>query len=191
MCAHTATPPDSSGRPGAMYAVSTCSPNHQINTIHAGIAKTRKKITKMNSMLTRTFGYSTRYAPSTPEIAPDAPTVGTGDAGCASTCARGGDQAAQQIEAQEAPRPHAVFDVVAEHPEEERVPEDVPPAAVQEHRDERREDVDRIAVDDAGERSAMSGTASPDGSPVGQLAGHHPEVADAPERESSWSKPPP
>ena len=42
---------------------------------------TLKKITKMKSMLTRTCGYSTRYAPSTPEIAPDAPTVGTGDAG--------------------------------------------------------------------------------------------------------------
>ena len=56
MCAHTATPALSSGRLGAMYAERTCRPNHQSSTIQARMAKIRKKITKMNSMLTRTLG---------------------------------------------------------------------------------------------------------------------------------------
>ena len=43
------------------------------------------KITQMNSTLTRTRGYSIRYAPSTPEMAPEAPTMGTGDAGSMAT----------------------------------------------------------------------------------------------------------
>ena len=32
-------------------------------------------------------GYSSRYAPSTPEIAPLAPTIGTSESGFGSTCA--------------------------------------------------------------------------------------------------------
>ena len=61
-CAQTATPPDTSGRIGDSCGspVSTCSANHQSSTSHAGMAMTLKKMMKMNSMLTRTRGYSTR-----------------------------------------------------------------------------------------------------------------------------------
>ena len=55
-------------------------------SVHAGIRKIRKKITKMKSMLIRARGYRSRYAPITPEIAPDAPTIGTGLAACRNTC---------------------------------------------------------------------------------------------------------
>jgi len=40
-------------------------------------------------------GHSRAYAPSTPEMAPDAPTVGTGEVGFARSCAK------------DAARPHA------------------------------------------------------------------------------------
>ena len=46
---------------------------------------------------------------------------------------RRGD-AAEQIEQQEAGVPQAILDVVAEDPEVEHVPDEVQPAAVQEHR---------------------------------------------------------
>ena len=45
-----------------------------------------------------------------------------------------GRNAAQQVEREEAPVAHAVFDVVAEDPEIEHVPADVQEAAVKEHR---------------------------------------------------------
>src|SRR4051812_10253536 len=88
-CAHTATPPETSGRIGESCGrpVRTWRKNHQSSTSHAGMAITLKKMMKMNSMFTRTRGYSTRYAPIPPEIAPDAPTVGTGDAGATRMCA--------------------------------------------------------------------------------------------------------
>ena len=44
------------------------------------------------------------------------------------------DDAAQQVEEHEARRAQAVFDVVAEDPEEEHVAAEVQPPAVQEHR---------------------------------------------------------
>ena len=37
---------------------------------------------------TRTCGKSTTYAPITPLIAPDAPTIGTAEAGLRTTCVR-------------------------------------------------------------------------------------------------------
>ena len=71
----------------------------------------------------------------TPEMAPEAPTVGTGDAGLHEHVRPRRHEPAQQIEDEEAPGPHAVLDVVPEHPEEQHVAEQVPPAAVQEHRE--------------------------------------------------------
>src|ERR1051326_8817995 len=41
---------------------------------------------RMMSVCTRTRGYSSRYAPSTPLIAPDAPTIGTTEWGLMSGC---------------------------------------------------------------------------------------------------------
>ena len=49
--------------------------------------------------------------------------------------------AAQQIEDDEAHVAEAIFDVVAEDPQEEHVAEKVPPAGVQEHR---REDAEHV-----------------------------------------------
>ena len=87
-CAQTATPLATSGRRriSSGTPASNCQPNHQSSTIHAGIRKTRKKITKMKSIFTRARGYRSRYAPITPEIAPLAPTIGTGLAGWRTTC---------------------------------------------------------------------------------------------------------
>ena len=62
MCAHTATPLDTSGFTCESdgKAVITCTTNHHINTSHAGTGITRMMMMKMKSMLTRTLGYNTR-----------------------------------------------------------------------------------------------------------------------------------
>src|SRR5215207_5425851 len=90
---------------------------------------------------------------------------------------RGGDQAADQVEAEEAAGPHAVLDVVSEDPEEEHVAEQVSPAAVQEHREDRREPIDRLLIDSA-RHSAAQGHGEPDARLVGELAWHESEVAN-------------
>src|SRR5437764_6788626 len=61
----------------------------------------------------------------------------------------GGRDTANEIEDEKTEMPETVLDVVAEYPEKESVAEDVTPAAVQEHRDQRRPDVDRVVVHDA------------------------------------------
>src|SRR3982751_5799290 len=85
---------------------------------------------------------------------------------------------ADEIEGEESPWSHAVFDVVAEHPEEERVTEDVSPAAVQKHRRQRRPLVDGVVVYDAG-KAASDWHSCPERRAMGELAGHHAEVTDA------------
>jgi hypothetical protein len=52
---------------------------------------------------------------------------------------RAGDDAADEVEDEEAHLPQTILDVVAEHPEEQHVPEDVQPSAVKEHRREHRQ----------------------------------------------------
>ena len=64
-----------------------CSANQMPSTIQAGMAKMRKKITKMNKTSTRALGKSKRYPPITPAIAPEAPTIGMGENGSIATCA--------------------------------------------------------------------------------------------------------
>src|SRR6185437_8587815 len=88
------------------------------------------------------------------------------------------DQAADEVEREKAPRPHRVLDVVAEHPEEERVANDVHPAAVQEHGGQRREDVDWQIVHDACHTGA-NGHSEPKRSLVRQFARYHAEIAHA------------
>ena len=61
----------------------------------------------------------------------------------------GGRDTANEIEDEKTEMPETVLDVVAEYPEKKSVAEDVTPAAVQEHRDQRRPDVDRVVVHDA------------------------------------------
>ena len=51
-----------------------------------------------------------------------------------------GEIAAEPIEEREAPAAQAVLNVIAEHPEEQHVPDEVEPAAVEEHRGQRREE---------------------------------------------------
>ncbi len=58
-------------------------------------------------------------------------------------------QSRQQVEQQEARQPHDVLDVVAEHPQEPHVADDVEPAAVHEHRAEQVEPA-AATVDHAG-----------------------------------------
>ena len=76
-------------------------------------AQTLKKMMKMKSIRMRTG--NSRYAPMTPEMAPDAPTVGTGEAESIAMCARANDSA-QQVEGQERPAP-CCLDAVPEDPE--------------------------------------------------------------------------
>jgi hypothetical protein len=87
-------------------------------------------------------------------------------------------EAGEQVEQREAQPAHAVFDVVAEDPQEECVAEQVSPATVQEHRRDRREHVDRFVVDDAGEPSAEVDAAAERRKPR-ELSGYEAEVADA------------
>ena len=133
----------------------------------------------MNSMLTRTFGYSTRYAPSTPEIAPTPRPSAPATPGCARTCAPAAIEPAQQVEREEPARSHAVLDVVPEHPEEQRVHRGCGPSC--------RAGTSRSAgsAQLIGSRSTThasvgdSGHRQPRPAPGGELARHHPEVADA------------
>ena len=82
-----------------------------------------------------------------------------------------------QIEAGKPPAIHGVLDIPREHPEEERVAEDVAPAAVQEHRRDGRQPVDRIVVHRAYPRIRYLHRRSERRTPC-QLAWDHPEVAD-------------
>ena len=91
---------------------------------------------------------------------------------------RGSREAADEIEREKARRSHAVFDVVSEHPEKESVAEDVTPAAMQEHRRQRRKLVDGIVVDHA-VQPACNGHSQAKRRAVGELAWHHSVVADA------------
>src|SRR5439155_6908344 len=88
------------------------------------------------------------------------------------------NETAEEIEREEADRPHAVFDVVAEDPKEYGVAQDVRPTAVEKHRRDRRQDVDRISVDDTGEARADRYVFA-EARAMCELARHHPEVADA------------
>ena len=73
-------------------------------------------------------------------MAPLAPMVGTIDCGFIAIWPSAAATPQKQIEDDEAPVSAAVFDVVAEDPQVPHVPDDVRPAAVQEHRrDERRQ----------------------------------------------------
>ena len=58
-----------------------------------------------------------------------------------------GDDAAHEVEEQEADRPHGVFDLAAEGPQVNHVADDVHPAAVHEHGGEQGDEA--MAVDDA------------------------------------------
>lgn len=84
-CAQNATPPAS--RPDRPPD-NVCAPdrklstNHSPSTIHAGRYITNTK----NQVSTRARGYKMKYAPSTPAIAPLAPTVGTVECGFTATC---------------------------------------------------------------------------------------------------------
>ena len=98
----------------------------------AGISTISKKTKSGMSVRTREWGNITKYAPSTPAMAPLAPIVGwrSGD----EALRQRRDGAAHQVEDEVAPVPEPVFDVVAEDPQVEHVAEEVQPATVQEHR---------------------------------------------------------
>ena len=89
---------------------------------------------KRNRMTsTRFVGNITRYAPRTPEIAPDAPSVGITESGSTRICAKLAITPGDEVEDEEQPVADAVLDVVAEDPQEEHVAGEVEPAAVHEH----------------------------------------------------------
>ena len=87
----------------------------------------------------RTDGHSTKYAPMTAAIAPDAPTIGTVELGPTGHVRRRRDRATNEIQQQISPPSLGRFHVVAEHPEEQHVAEQMRDAAVQEHRHEHGE----------------------------------------------------
>src|SRR5687768_17406444 len=61
---------------------------------------------------------------------------------------------AQDVEHQEPDRPHAVLDVVPEHPPEQTVSEQVPTGPREEQRGQGGERIDWLAVDEAGHGAA-------------------------------------
>ncbi len=73
-----------------------------------------------------------------PPMAPDAPTMGTGAGGVCRELRESCCKAAENVEDNEAKRAHRVFHVVAEDPQKPHVAKDVEPAAVHEHRRDRR-----------------------------------------------------
>ena len=78
---------------------------------------------------------------------------------------------------------HAVLDVVSENPEEKTIPEEMDPASVKEHRDERSKDVYLLIVDDA-RQPVTEGHTRTESRLVCDLAGNHPEIANA--RSELW-----
>src|SRR5258705_7577029 len=72
----------------------------------------------------------------------------------------------------------AVLDVVAEYPEEQSVAEQVAPPSVQNHRDERSENVDRVVVDDA-RHPAAEWNRSTNRGQMRELSWYHSQIAHA------------
>ena len=72
---------------GVLMPDTSCSANQMPSRSHAGRVKILKKMMKIASTSTFALGNISRYAPITPLIAPDAPTIGTADDGSAATCA--------------------------------------------------------------------------------------------------------
>src|SRR3954452_658616 len=95
MCAHQATPPAPSGMLSEATPERSCMPNQNKRYRTAGICTIHGKMKMGMNVTTRLRGKETRYAPSTPAIAPEAPTVGMVDSGESATW-----QSA-------APRPHS------------------------------------------------------------------------------------
>ena len=69
-----------------------------------------------------------------PLIAPEAPTIGTIEVGLRNDLGKRREQSAKQIEDDEPPASHGIFDVVAEEPEEPHIPQQVHPGAMKKHR---------------------------------------------------------
>src|SRR5436189_3764013 len=94
-------------------------------TMSAGSSTIVMNSPRNTSVDTRAVGNMIRYAASTPAIAPEAPTIGDGETRPCPIAAT----MPQQVEDQVRRAPEAVFDVIAEDPEIEHVPENVQPAA--------------------------------------------------------------
>ena len=107
----------------------------------AGISRMRMIPMKI-TVSTRARGRSTKYAPSTPAIAPLAPMFGMlasltlPAVSVITRLERRRREARSDVPDEEAHLAERVLDVVAEDPEEEHVAEDVLPARVHEHRRE-------------------------------------------------------
>ena len=72
-------------------------------------------------------------------MAPDAPTTGTVLLGSSADVRRRSDEAADDVEGEVLDGANAVFDVVAENPQEQHVAADVQQPGMQEHRHEQRQ----------------------------------------------------
>jgi hypothetical protein len=73
---------------------------------------------------------------------------------------------------------HSVFDIVPEDPEKQAVAQQVQPSAVQKHRNERREQVDRIVIDDA-RHPVAERNAGAQARQVRDLTRYEAQIADA------------
>ena len=65
-----------------------CTTNHSTRNSGAGNSAIVKKIPRKTNVFTRDHGNHTRYAPITPAIAPEAPTIGTGESGATTPAPR-------------------------------------------------------------------------------------------------------
>src|SRR6202040_2378299 len=76
-CAHHAIPPTSCGPANASVPLNNWLKNQNPRYKTAGTSKKKGKKKIGNSTTSRAVGKNSRYAPSTPAIAPEAPTDGT------------------------------------------------------------------------------------------------------------------
>src|SRR4029077_1854789 len=85
-CAHHAMPPTWLGLANANVPLNNCSKNHIAKYNIAGSSKKNGTNSTGNITTSRAVGNSNKYAPNTPAIAPEAPTVGTVASGWVRIC---------------------------------------------------------------------------------------------------------
>src|SRR6185503_19618478 len=85
-CAHQATPPTSPGLPSERVPLKICASTQNPRKVTAGSSKKNGKNRIGTSTIMRAKGKRKKYAPITPAIAPEAPTVGTVELGLVNQC---------------------------------------------------------------------------------------------------------
>ena len=131
--AHQATPPEAAATK-EIVPESACCKNQNPRKRIAGTLKKNGMIDIGRTTLIVARGETTKYAPSTPAIAPEAPTIRDARERREPHLRLRRDDARGEVQAHEARMPDAALETASEHPQIEHVPENVRPAGVEEHR---------------------------------------------------------